>query len=100
MASRDYCADASMELKCVLDKLQKLSSKIEHVPSIDKYKLLPEIQELNIIITELNDRIREMDTSCSTVERFSQREGPRTSSSAAPNLYKSTHEFFDYDFGG
>jgi hypothetical protein len=100
MASKDYCSSASTELRVLLGKLQKLSAKIDHIPSIDKYKMSPQIQELNMIITEVDDRINEMINSCSTVER--PHKVGVADSSLAPNakLQMNTNEFFDYEFGG
>ena len=100
MATRDYCSGASMELGFLLEKLQKLSTRIDRIPSIDKYKMFSQVQELNIIITELNDRISEMTTSCSTVEVPDKNERSRPSLSAGSKFNKNTEEFFDYDFGG
>jgi len=62
------------ELGVWSDKLHKLSSEIERIPSIDKYKLQPQIEGLHIIITELDDRLCEMFESCETVSELDHRE--------------------------
>jgi hypothetical protein len=100
MASRDYCSGASMELGFLLGKLQKLSMNIDHIPSIDKYKMLPQIQALNIIIAELDDRICEMVASCSTVDMPNQDGAYNLPTSETIKFQKNSSEHFDYDFGG
>jgi hypothetical protein len=99
MASRFYCSGAAGELEVWSERLHELSSEIEKIPSIDKYKLQPQIDALHIIMTELDDRLCELVNSCDTVERLdsgSEREGK-----SMPQGYSgSGSERFDYDFGG
>ncbi len=68
MASKYYCTNIGEELEVWSTKLHKLSSKIDRMPSIDKYRLLPHIEELHIIMTEMDDRLCDMMTECPTVE--------------------------------
>ena len=68
MASTKYCSNIEEELEVWSFKLHELSRKIDSMPSIDKYKLLPHIEELRIIVTEMDDRLCEVMTSCRTVE--------------------------------
>jgi len=69
MASREYCSNISEELEYWSNRLHELSNKFDRVPSIDKYKVLPHIEELHILMTEVDDRLCEVMTSCSTVEQ-------------------------------
>lgn len=99
MATRNYCTNVAGELEVLSEKLHNLSDKLEKVPSIDKYKLQPHIDELHIITTELDDRLCEMVTSCETTEVLDGSEHvfrPRVSLSSS----ERKNEFFDYDFGG
>ncbi len=102
MASRLYCSDVALELKCLSEKLHKLSSGIDHIPSIDKFKLSPQIQDLHIIMTELDDRICSLMCACDTVESPYPyaKEGTDLSLTKSDKLDKSKNVFFDYDFGG
>lgn len=68
MASLSYCSNVAVELKSLSEKLHKLSSEIDNVLSIDKYKVSPQIQDLHIIMTELDDRISSLMNACHTVE--------------------------------
>jgi hypothetical protein len=68
MATKNYCTNIEEELEVWSSKLHELSRKIDSMPSIDKYKLLPHIEELRIIMTEMDDRLCEVMVSCKTVE--------------------------------
>jgi len=68
MAGREYCSTIGEELEYWSGRLHELSEKFDKVPSIDKYKLLPHIEDLHILMTEVDDRLCDVMTSCSTVE--------------------------------
>jgi hypothetical protein len=68
MASKHFCENIGEELEVWSNKLHKLSRKIDGMPSIDKYKLLPHIEELHIIMTEMDDRLCTLMTECPTAE--------------------------------
>lgn len=70
MASRYYCSHVAGELEYWSERLHKLSSEIERIPSIDKYKLQPQIEELHIILTELDDRLCSLVDACDIVEEI------------------------------
>ena len=74
MATREYCSSVAEELEYWSTRLHALSCKFNGVPSIDKYKVLPHIEELHILMTEVDDRICEVMTSCSTVESLEEEE--------------------------
>ena len=98
MASREYCSSMAEELGVWSEKLHKLSSEIDRIPSIDKYRLLPQIEDLHIIMTELDDRLCAMNSSCSMVE--GQRELGGYRYSVPTTIHSGQNELFDYDFGG
>jgi hypothetical protein len=74
MAKREYCSSLAEELKYWSTRLHELSNKFDRVPSIDKYKILSHIEELHILMTEVDDRLCEMMTSCSSVESIKDEE--------------------------
>jgi hypothetical protein len=100
MASRIYCSDVALELKCLSEKLHKLSFEIDRVPSIDKYKLTPQIQGLRIIMTELDDHLCDLMSACDTVEELSLQGRDDVKLPTSFKLNRNQDEFFDYDFGG
>lgn len=99
MASKYYCSNVAGELEYWSRRLHKLSSEIDSIPSIDKYKLQPQVDELHIIMTELDDRLCELVNECDLVEGYDSKENE-----GRPNykevLNSSNSELFDYDFGG
>ena len=74
MATREYCSSVADELEYWSIRLHELSSKFDKVPSIDKYKVLTHIEELHILMTEVDDRLCDMMTSCSTVGPITEEE--------------------------
>jgi hypothetical protein len=58
------------------NKLSHVSSKFDTIPSIDKYKLTPQIEGLHIVLAELEDRIHALESECPTAWRpFSEETG-------------------------
>ena len=74
MATKEYCSSVTDELEYWSNRLHELSNKFDKVPSIDKYKVLPHIEELHILMTEIDDRLCDLLTSCSTVESLEKEE--------------------------
>jgi len=105
MASRDYCTNVSAELEVWSDKLHELSDKIQHLSTGEKFKLFPQVQELNILMTELDDRLCEMLESCPLVEGYATTSDDTAASrfagkTMAANIDANRRQLFDYDFGG
>ena len=100
MATRDYCSSVGAELEGWSEKLHKLSSEIDNIPSINKYRLLPQIEELHIIMTELDDRLCDLMTACPTVDRLDTMEVVPGKGAGVTDFTKTRNEAFDYDFGG
>jgi hypothetical protein len=100
MATREYCFNVAEELETWSERFHELSSKIDQVPSIDKYKMYPLIEELHIIMTELDDRLCEAMTECSTLEGPFKKEDTGPKPGLKTNMNLNTNELFDYDFGG
>ena len=99
MASRYYCSSVAGELEVLSQKLHKLSSEIDGIPSIDKYKLQPQIDDLHIIMTELDDRLCELIDSCESAETYENLEADGTGEFKV-NFAEAGNERFDYDIGG
>ncbi len=74
MASRIYCSSVAEELEFWSGRLHELSRKIDSAPSIDKYRLLPHIEELHILMTEVDDRLCDVMNACPTVENLKEEE--------------------------
>ena len=100
MATRAYCEHVGPELEVWSKRLHVLSDKIDRIPSIDKQKLFPQIEELHMIMAELDGRLSDMTNACALSEENPTEEGPHPSgySPEHTNLKKGVN--FDYDFGG
>ena len=68
MASIKYCSSIGDELEVWSGKIHELSQKIDRAPTADKYRMLPQIEDLHILMTEMDDRLCEVMTACPTVE--------------------------------
>lgn len=100
MASQVYCSNVTFELRYLSEKLHKLSTEIDHIPSIDKYKLTTQIQDLHVIMTELDDRICSLMCACDTVDGLYEEEAAGSALTRSDKRDKTENIFFDYDFGG
>jgi hypothetical protein len=59
-----YCKDMDMELMVWKAKLYDLMSNVDKLGSSDKPKMLPEVDDLRKIISELGDRLDTLATEC------------------------------------
>lgn len=99
MATRDYCSNVAEELESWSEKLHNLSDEIDRIPSIDKYRMLPQIEQLHILMTELDDRLCDLMNSCSTAETGPSKK-VRSVSVAGKESRPEGTEKFDYEVGG
>ncbi len=66
MEVMDYCRNMEIELTAWKAKMFDVMSKIDKLPSGDKDKVLPQVGELKMIVTDLDDRIAKLKTECPT----------------------------------
>jgi hypothetical protein len=100
MASREYCSNVAEELEMWSGRLHALSEEIERIPSIDKYRMLPQIEQLHILMTELDDRLCDLMNSCPTVDVGGAREVRGVGRVVGKESWSVTSEKFDYEIGG
>ena len=62
----DYCKGMEMELTAWKAKLYDLTRKIDKLGSADKEKILPNVEDLHMYVTEMTDRIEKLKTECPT----------------------------------
>jgi predicted nuclease with TOPRIM domain len=100
MEVKDYCKYVGVELTTWKAKMYDLMNKIDKLSSGEKQRMLDEINGLNIIITELDDRIDKLRTECPVAWKPEQ-EQIQSKFSEINEKYKETKGvLFDYDFGG
>ena len=64
MEALDFCKGIEMELTAWKAKIYDAIRKVETLASGDREKVLPNIQDINMIVTELEDKIESLKTEC------------------------------------
>jgi hypothetical protein len=100
MEIKDYCRNVEMELTLWKSKLYDVIRKMDQAPTRNKEKMYENINGLHILLTELEDRLDSLRTSCPTEWR-PEKEAIQGKLGALENRYKeASGVLFDYDFGG
>jgi hypothetical protein len=63
---RDYCENVTIELDEWRTRVDGVMRTLDHVSMGDKEHLVAEVNELNMIVDELGDRINGLRTACMT----------------------------------
>ncbi len=66
MEVKDYCKNMIVELTGWKAKMYDIVRKLDKLPSGEKEKYLPTLNELHIFIEELNERINNLEKACPT----------------------------------
>jgi hypothetical protein len=66
MKVQDYCKSVSSELNGWKAKMYDVVRKLDKMPTGEKEKLVPTVNELHMIIEGINDRIYNLEKSCPT----------------------------------
>lgn len=64
MEVKDYCSNVDMELTLWKAKIFDVIRKADQLGSAELEKVLPNIQDLKMVITDLEDRIHQLRTEC------------------------------------
>ncbi len=64
MNAKNCCKTMEMELTAWKAIIYDISRKMEQVPSSDRQKILPNIEDLHILVTEMDDRIEQIREEC------------------------------------
>jgi hypothetical protein len=64
MEVKDYCSNVDMELTLWKAKTFDAIRKADQLGSADLEKVLPNIQDLKMVITELEDKIHQLRVEC------------------------------------
>ncbi len=62
----DYCKGMEMELTAWKAKMYDLTRKVESLGSKEREKVLQNIQDLNILLTDMQERIEQLRNECPT----------------------------------
>ena len=66
MELETYCENLAAELNAWKSKVNAVVRKLDETPSGEKENVVPEINELHMIIEELDDRVNKLRTECPT----------------------------------
>ncbi len=64
MEEREYCDNVTVELAGWKAKVDDVVRKLDHISTGDKEKIVPEVNELHMIVDELSDRIEGLRIAC------------------------------------
>ncbi len=66
MNVQDYCNNVDIELNAWKAKLDIVMRQMDDLPTGDKQRMYEQVNGLHIIVTELDERIDQLRTSCPT----------------------------------
>jgi hypothetical protein len=64
MRVKDYCSNVDLELTMWKAKIFDVIRKADQLGSADLEKILPNIQDLKMVVTDLEDRIHQLRAEC------------------------------------
>ena len=64
MDVKDYCKSMETEMTAWKAKLYDVMRKVDGLGSADKEKLLPNIEDLHMLLNEMADRVENLKTEC------------------------------------
>lgn len=100
MDVNDYCKNMDIELSGWKAKLYNIMRQIESLPTGDKQRMFEKINGVNILMTELDDRIEELRKSCPTEWQPVREEMRGKIADLGYKYEEAESEMFDYDIGG
>jgi len=64
MDVRDYCKSMETEMTAWKAKLYDVMRKVDGLGSAEKEKILPNIEDLHMLLNEMADRVENLKTEC------------------------------------
>ena len=64
MNVKDYCKGLEQELTLWKARLFDLQRKIDHLSSADKQRVLPNFEDIHMLVVEMSDRVDSLRTEC------------------------------------
>jgi len=100
MELKDYCKNVEIELTAWKAKLYDVTRKIEKLPTGDKQRMFDHINGLNLVVSELDDRIDQLRTECPTEWNPTKEEIKVKIADLDKRFNDASDIMLDYDFGG
>lgn len=100
MDVKDYCRNVDSELTSWKAKLYDVIRKMDKLSTGEKQRMYEQVNGLHIVMTELEDRIDQLRTSC-PIDWAPERKKIKGKITDLGHKYEKTaNEFFDYEIGG
>jgi predicted nuclease with TOPRIM domain len=64
MDVRDYCKSMETEMTAWKAKLYDVTRKVDKLGSAEKEKVLPNIEDLHMLLEEMSDRVEKLKNEC------------------------------------
>jgi hypothetical protein len=64
MDVKDYCGSMSTELTAWKAKMYDITRRLDKMGSAEKEKVLSQVEDMHILITEMGDRIDKLNREC------------------------------------
>lgn len=101
MEVKDYCRNMEMELTGWKAKLYDVIRKFDQLSTGEKEEAYKDVNDLNILMTEMEERLDTLHNSCPTDWTPAAEKEFEGKLGALENQYKKLAESkFDYEFGG
>lgn len=100
MEIKDYCKNVEVELSQWHHKFSEIVNKMDSMPTSTKQQFFDEINGLQIIMTEMGDRIDRLRNECSIAWEPEKDEATPTIAGASKRFNDNADLYVDYDYGG
>jgi hypothetical protein len=92
MDVKDYCKGMEMELTAWKAKLYDLTRRVDKLGTAEKEKVLANVEDLHMLVTEMSDRVEQLRNECPT-EWTPQKKEIDESSVDMRGKYEETMEY-------
>ena len=96
----DYCKNLDIELTGWKAKLYNVMRQMDKLPTGDKQRMYEKVNGLHIIMTELDDRLDNLRTSCPTEWNPVRQEIKGKMADLGDRYAETEGSLFDYGVGG
>lgn len=62
----DYCKSMEIELTAWKAKIYDMTRKIDRLGTAEKERMLPNVEDLHMFVTEMGDRVEQLKNECPT----------------------------------
>lgn len=100
MEIKDYCRNVEMELNVWKSRLYDVIRRMDQAATGDKERIFKDINGLHILMSDLEERVDALRTSCPTEWRPEEEEIKVKLDNLESRYKEARNVMVDYDFGG